>query len=120
LRALRSTIFDCLLTFRRRAEDLRNKPRRDRLPLSCLDDDCRLPPFAFECLAKFVLVKDLTETFDPPPLWIGNLTAVRTGGPGKFVELLLQVKNLFLQIYDVTRAELWELDSVLGDIELTP
>jgi hypothetical protein len=41
-------------------------------------------------------VKDLTETLDLLPLWIGNLTAVRASKPGKFVELLLQVKNLFL------------------------
>ena len=65
-------------------------------------------------------VKDLTETFDLLPWWIGNLTAVHAGGPAKFVELVLQVKNLFLQIYDITSAELGHLDSLLGHIELTP
>ena len=65
-------------------------------------------------------VKDLTETFDLLPLWIGDLTAVCAGKPAKFVELLLQVKNLFLQIYDVTGTELRDLRSIPGDIELTP
>ncbi len=52
--ALNAAVLGRLLEFRPRAEGLANGPERSRLFLSRCDDDCRLPPFRFECLAKIV------------------------------------------------------------------
>ena len=41
-------------------------------------------------------VTDLTKTFDLPPAKDRQLIVARADGPGKLVELLLQVKDLFL------------------------
>jgi hypothetical protein len=87
-----------LFRFRRRADGLVGELRRSRLLLSRFGDDFRLPPFRFECLAK-VAVKYLAETRNH---CLGtHKLAVDPGGRRKlrkFVELLLQVKDLFLQI----------------------
>jgi hypothetical protein len=60
-------------------------------------DDRRMPPFGFECLAKIARLRILTKTFDSLTA-DRQLTVGHTGGRklGKFVELFLQVKDLFL------------------------
>jgi hypothetical protein len=96
----------CFLEFRRtqRAACLVDEPRR-RLCLSRFADDCRLPSLRFECLAKISVITDLTKTFDwPRSNGIDKLIVGRAGGLRKLVELLLQVKDLFLQIYDLAGA----------------
>jgi len=78
---------------------------RLRLTLSRRTDDRRLLPLRFECLAKFVRLRIWTKALGLPHGGSGHLSADPADGPGKLVELLLQVKNLFLQIYDFTSAE---------------
>jgi hypothetical protein len=48
-----------------------------------------------------------------------DLCVSSADGPRKFVELFLQVKDLFLQIYDVTSAQPRDFDPVFCDIETT-
>jgi hypothetical protein len=71
---------------------------RRRLLLSRRADDCRLPPLRFECLAKFVRLRIWSKTFGLPRGSCRHLSIAPADGPRKFVELFLQVKNLFLQI----------------------
>ena len=80
---------------------------RLRLLLSRRADDCRLPPLRFECLAKFVRLRIWSKTFGLPRGSWNHLCVSPADGPGKFVELFLQVKNLFLQICYVPGAQLW-------------
>src|SRR5437868_7249129 len=47
-----------------------------------------------------------------------QLIVARAGKLGKLVELVLQVKDLFLQIYDVSGAQIGEFYLVCGDIKL--
>src|ERR687887_225927 len=61
----------------------------------------------------------LTKTFDLPPAIDRQLIVALADGLGKLVELFLQVKDLFLQIYDLSSAQIWEFYSVCGDIKLT-
>ena len=68
------------------------------LLLSRRADDCRLPPLRFECLAKFVRLRIWSKTFGLPRGSSQYLSIASADGLGKFVELFLQVKNLFLQI----------------------
>ena len=79
--------------FFRRAKGLFETLRRPCLRLSRREDDCRLPPRRFECLAKFPLrIKNAHVCPDR------HLT-VDFGGRRKLrklVEFLCQVKNLFL------------------------
>src|SRR6266700_1711225 len=111
--------FACLFRIRRIAEAFVIERRRSCFGLGRLADDRRMPPFRFECLAKIARLKILTETFD-------SLTADRqlTVGHagwrklGKFVELFLQVKDLFLQIHYVAGAELWTFYPILRHLEL--
>ena len=71
-------------------------------------------------------IKDLTKTFDLPrdigattnPEILSGLIVTQAGRLRKFVELSPEVKNLFLQIYRFTGAEIWEFYSVRGDIKL--
>jgi hypothetical protein len=71
---------------------------RPRLLLSRRADDCRLLPLRFECLAKFVRLRIWSKTFSLPRGGGRHLCVASADGPAKFVELFLQVKNLFLQI----------------------
>ena len=72
-------------------------------------------------------IKDLTKTFDLPrgnrsttnPESLSRLIAGRAGKLGKLVELSSEVKNLFLQIYRLTGAEIWVFYSVRRDIKLS-
>jgi hypothetical protein len=71
-------------------------------------------------------IKDLTKTFDLPrgigattnPEILSGLIVAQAGRLRKFVELSPEVKNLFLQIYRFTGAEIWEFYSVCGNIKL--
>jgi hypothetical protein len=49
---LSAAIFGRFLRFRRRSEAFFIERWRSCLVLRRFDDDCRLPPFRFECLAK--------------------------------------------------------------------
>ena len=69
---------------------------RLRLTLSRCTDDRRLLPLRFECLAKFVRLRIWTKAFGLPHDSSRHLSAAPADGPTKFVELFLQVKNLFL------------------------
>ena len=71
---------------------------RLRLTLSRRTDDRRLLPLRFECLAKFVWLRIWSRTFGLPRGSSRHLRISSADGPRKFVELFLQVKNLFLQI----------------------
>src|SRR4029453_9234124 len=68
------------------------------LLLSRRADDCRLLPLRFECLAKFVRLRIWSTAFGLPRDSCRHLCASATDVRPKFVELFLQVKNLFLQI----------------------
>src|SRR5215467_893278 len=85
---------------------------RLRPTLSRRTDDRRLLPLRFECLAKFVRLRIWTKAFGLPRDSSQHLSAAPANGPTKFVELFLQVKNLFLQIYDLTSAQFRQFDSV--------
>src|SRR6266496_5915964 len=117
--ALSATTRGCFLSFRRsrRATGLFDEPRRWAC-LSRFADDCRLPPLCFECLAKIVRLRILTKTFDLPPAIGRQLIVARADGLRKLAELPLQVKDLFLQIYDLSGAKIREFYSVRGDIKL--
>jgi len=69
---------------------------RLRLTLSRRTDDRRLLPLRFECLAKFVRLRIWTKAFGLPRDSSWHLGGTSACGPAKFVQLLLQVKNLFL------------------------
>src|ERR1700730_1507770 len=98
-----AVIRGCLFRFAPAGISLLAILRLRLLRLSRGADDCRLPPLRFECLAKIIRL-DLTKTFDLPPALDRQLIVGRAGGLRKLVELFLQVKNLFLQIYDVPGA----------------
>ena len=93
--------------------------RRRWLFLSRRADDRRLPPPRFECLAKFVWLRSWTKAFGLPRGSSRHLNVAAAHGPGKFVELFFQVKNLFLQIYYVPRSDIWLCDSRFSPLELT-
>jgi hypothetical protein len=63
-------------------------------------------------------ITDLTKTFDSPRGNRRQLIVARAGGLGKLVEQFLQVKDLFLQIYDLSGAKIRKFYSVRGDIKL--
>jgi hypothetical protein len=71
-------------------------------------------------------IKDLTKTFDLPrgigattnPEILSGLIVAQAGRLRKFVELSPEVKNLFLQIYRLTGAKIWEFYSARGHIKL--
>jgi hypothetical protein len=63
-------------------------------------------------------IKDLTKTFDLPPAFGRQLIVARADGLRKLAELPLQVKDLFLQIYDLSGAKIRKFYSVRGDIKL--
>ena len=102
----RAVIRRCLFRFARTAICLFATRRLGLLRLSRCADDCRLPPLRFECLAKIIRL-DLTKTFDLTPALDRQLIVAPAGGLRKLVELFLQVKDLFLQIYYVPGAQLW-------------
>jgi len=54
---LNAAIFGCLFRLRRRAEVFVIERRRSCFALSRRDDDRRMPPFRFECLAKIVRLR---------------------------------------------------------------
>src|SRR5262249_37857392 len=91
---------------------------RIRLLLTGRADDRRLPPLRFECLAKFVRLRIWTKACGLPRGG-SRLSVGPAGGLGKLVELFLQVKNLFLQIYDLTSAQPGNFDPVFCRLQTT-
>jgi hypothetical protein len=88
--------------FFRRAKGFLDTLRRRWLRLSRCADDCRLPPLRFECLAKMVRLRIGLRRSTFRAAIDRQLIVGRAGGLRKLVELFLQVKDLFLQIYYVS------------------
>src|SRR5439155_12191213 len=87
------------------------------LPLQRCAEDGRPRPLRVECVAKTVRLR-FDYAVRPAAAIDRQLIAGRPRGLRKLVELFLQVKDLFLQIYYVPGTELRELYSVRRHIEL--
>ncbi len=113
MRLILSAAIPGFFRFFRTAKGLLATLRRRCLRLSRRADDCRLPPLRFECLAKIVWLRIGLRPSACRAAIDRHLIVGRAGGLRKLVELFLQVKNLFLQIYDVPGAQFRKLDAVL-------